>query len=247
MTTGSLVLVRHGESAANALGLFTGILDVGLTPHGEQSTREAADRLAVTGWRPDLVLASELARSWHTADIIAAAIGAEVQRDWRLGERSYGDLTGQLKRDVVEEHGEELFTHWRRSLDGRPGPLPEATVRLWRTLPPFDRLPPAAVAATESLADVIERVRPLWQGRLGAALQEGKDVLVVGHGNSLRALCAIIDDLTPAELSALNLPNARPLLYELGPDLRPLVRGGRYLDPRLAAAEAAEIAAQGGT
>ncbi|MEE6281399.1 2,3-bisphosphoglycerate-dependent phosphoglycerate mutase [Georgenia sunbinii] len=248
MTAGSLVLVRHGESAANALGLFTGTLDVGLTPTGEQGTHDAADRLAATGWRPDVVMASELVRSWHTADILAAALGGgAVQRRWRLGERSYGALTGYRKRDVVERYGHELFRHWRRSLDGRPEPLPAATVALWRSLPPFDRLPADAVAATESLADVVARVRPLWRGELGEALRAGRHVLVAGHGNSLRALCALIDDLTPDELSELNLPNARPLVYSFTPGLVPLVRGGRYLDPHVAAEEAAQIAAQGGT
>lgn len=241
------MLLRHGESAANALGLFTGILDVGLTPRGERSCHEAAARVHATGWRPDLVLASELHRSWHTADIVSGVVGGEVLRDWRLNERSYGALTGFGKSEVAERHGQELYLHWRRSFDGRPDPLPEHTVRLWRSLPPFAGLPQEAVAATESLADVVERVRPLWRGRLTHALREGRRVLVVAHGNSLRALCALLDDLGPEELRELNLPNARPLLYEMGPDLRPLVRGGRYLDPRLAAEEAAEIAAQGGT
>ena len=247
MSTGSLMLVRHGESAANALGLFTGVLDVGLTPHGEQASLDAAARLRGTGWRPDLVLASELARSWHTADIIAAAVGGRVEREWRLVERSYGALTGYRKRDVAERHGQELFLHWRRSYTGRPDPLPERLVRLWRSLPPFDRLPPQALPPTESRGAVVERGRPLWTGRRGPALRDALTVLVAAHGNSLRALCGLVDGLTAEELRELNLPNARPLLYELGPDLRPRVRGGRYLDPHLAAHEAAEIAAQGGT
>lgn len=244
---GSLMLVRHGESAANALGLFTGVLDVGLTPRGEQGSHDAADRLGATGWRPDLVISSELVRSWHTADIIADRVGGRVLRHWRLNERSYGALTGYHKRDVAERFGHDLFLHWRRSFDGRPDPLPETTVSLWRSLTPFDRLPPEAVAPTESLADVVDRVRPLWEGELRTELRSGSRVLVVAHGNSLRALCGLIDGLTADELRDLNLPNARPLLYELSDDLRPLVRGGRYLDPHVAAAEAAAIAAQGGT
>ncbi|WP_324653400.1 2,3-diphosphoglycerate-dependent phosphoglycerate mutase [Georgenia sp. H159] len=245
--TGSLMLVRHGESAANALGLFTGVLDVGLTPRGEQGSHDAAARLGASGWRPDLIVSSELVRSWHTADIIAARVGGREVRHWRLNERSYGALTGYRKRDVAERYGQDLFLHWRRSFDGRPDPLPAATVALWRSLAPFDRLPPEAVAATESLADVVDRVRPLWEGELRAELLSGSQVLVVAHGNSLRALCGLVDGLTADELRDLNLPNARPLLYELDPELRPLVRGGRYLDPRVAAEEAAEIAAQGGT
>lgn len=247
MSVGSLVLVRHGESAANALGLFTGVLDVGLTPHGEQSNREAAARLAATGWRPDLVLASQLARSWLTAETLVGSVGGTVVRDWRLGERSYGALSGYRKSEVAERYGHDQFLYWRRSLHGRPDPLPETTVRLWRSLPPFADLPPEALAPTESLADVVDRVRPLWAGELGSALRAGQHVLVAGHGNSLRALCGIIDRLSEEELRELNLPNARPLLYEFDPGLVPLRRGGRYLDPRVAAEEAAAIAAQGGT
>lgn len=247
MRTGSLTLLRHGESAANALGLFTGVLDVGLTPHGEQSCHDAAARLHATGWRPDLVMASELVRSWHTAEIVSAVVGGEVVRDWRLNERSYGALSGLRKRDVAERYGQDLYLHWRRSLDGRPDPLPDRTLALWRSLPPFAGLPPEAVAATESLADVVERVRPVWNGELAAALRAGSNVLVVAHGNSLRALCALVDGLSPRELRELNLPNARPLLYELRADLVPRVRGGRFLDPRQAKEEAAAIAAQGGT
>lgn len=241
------MLLRHGESAANALGLFTGVLDVGLTPSGEQSCHAAAARVRGTGWRPDLVLASELVRSWHTAEIVAAAVGGRVERHWRLNERSYGALSGYGKREVADRYGPDLFVHWRRSFAGRPDPLPARTVELWRRLPPFDRLPPEALAPTESLADVVERVRPLWTGQLGEALRAGRRVLVVAHGNSLRALCALVDGLGAEELRDLNLPNARPLLYELGPDLTPLHRGGRYLDPHVAAAEAEAIAAQGGT
>ena len=99
----------------------------------------------------------------------------------------------------------------------------------------------------EVSGDVVDRVRPLWAGELGSALRAGQHVLVAGHGNSLRALCGIIDRLSEEELRELNLPNARPLLYEFDPGLVPLRRGGRYLDPRVAAEEAAAIAAQGGT
>lgn len=241
------MLVRHGESTANALGLFTGLLDVDLTPHGEQSSREAADRLLATGWRPDVVLASELVRSWRTAELLSDVVGGQVRRSWRLVERSYGALTGLAKHDVAERYGYELFLHWRRSLHGRPEPMDRATLDLWRRLPPFDRLPSAALAATESLADVVDRVRPLWHGELGELLRGGQHVLVVGHGNSLRALCAVIDELDPQQLRDLNLPNARPLLYDFAPGLVARQRGGRYLDPHLASEEAAEIAAQGGT
>ena len=175
----------------------------------------------------------------------------EVVRDWRLNERNYGALSGYLKTEILERFGRERFLHWRRSYDGRPPELSEETLALWRRLPPFDRLPTAALTATESLADVVHRMVPWWTDRLVPRLRAGQDVLVVAHGNSLRALCALLDSLGTEELTALNLPNARPLLYDfaLADDgiPRPVLRGGRYLDPDAARGEAALIAAQGGT
>jgi 2,3-bisphosphoglycerate-dependent phosphoglycerate mutase len=248
---GSLVLVRHGESVGNARGLFSGMLDVDLTPAGEEACHLAGTRLAGSGWTPDLVITSELTRGWRTAELIVASLlsPAPIVRTWRLNERSYGALSGYSKAEVLEEHGRDLFLHWRRSYDGRPPALDERTLAVWRGLSPFDRLPAEALAATESLADVVARIRP-WLSELYAELRAGRNVLVVAHGNSLRALCALLDDLTPEELSVLNLPNARPLRYDLverGDRLCPRLRGGRYLDPEAARAEALVIAGQGGT
>ena len=261
MAPGSLMLLRHGESVANARSLFTGVLNVGLTPAGERDCELAGARLRHVGFTPDLIITSWLVRGWLTAELVAEEIGyrGTVERHWELNERNYGDLSGLQKSEVRERHGQELFLYWRRSFAGRPPPLPAATVELWRSLPPFDRLPPKALVPTESLADVVERIRPWWQGTLMPLLTAGRDVLLVAHGNSLRALCAAIDTLDEREVSALNLPNARPLLYRFQAsrptaahgaaraDLVPVVRGGRYLDPEEARREAAIIAAQGGT
>ncbi|RPF26633.1 2,3-bisphosphoglycerate-dependent phosphoglycerate mutase [Georgenia muralis] len=245
---GTLVLLRHGESVGNARAMFTGVLDVDLTAVGESACEEAGARLRGTGWTPDVIITSELWRGRRTAELVRRALEVDVpvERTWRLNERNYGALSGHLKAEVAQRHGIESFLHWRRSYEGRPPPLDEATLRTWRSLSPFDRLPPEALTATESLADVVERLRP-WTSGLTARLRTGRHVLVAAHGNTLRALAAILDDLTPDELRALNLPNARPLLYELDDDARPVRRGGRYLDPDLAHAEARAIALEGGT
>ncbi|MGC0252528.1 2,3-bisphosphoglycerate-dependent phosphoglycerate mutase [Pseudactinotalea sp. Z1748] len=255
---GTLMLVRHGESVANARSLFTGVLDVGLTPSGIRDCGLAGSRLRHLGFRPDALITSELVRGWRTAELICEEIGfpGTIERDWHLNERNYGALSGLSKAQVRIEHGAERFRFWRRSYAGRPPPLPERTLTLWRTLSPFDRLPADALTATESLQDVVERIRPWWYQMLTPRLADGEDMLVVAHGNSLRALCAVIDDLDDEELSALNLPNARPLRYRfaVGADAdRPgslliaQTRGGEYLDPEAARREAALIAAQGGT
>lgn len=249
----NVVLLRHGESVANARELFTGVIDVGLTPAGEQECLLAGRRLAETGWAPDVVCTSELVRGWRTAELAVTAWPEPitVERDWRLNERNYGALSGYLKSEIADRFGYEQFLHWRRSLQGRPPELPAETLALWRRLPPFDRLPDEALSATESLADVVERVRPWVVEVLADHLAAARRVLVVAHGNSLRALCAVLDRLDPAQLAALNLPNARPLAYRLHPDaageLWPVVRGGEYLDAAAAHAEAAAIAAEGGT
>lgn len=250
---GTLALLRHGESVGNALEIFTGVLDVDLTPSGEMACAAAAHRLVAAGWLPDVVVTSELARGWRSAELLTAQLPGPVpvERDWRLNERSYGALSGHLKTEVAERYGHELYLHWRRSLYGRPPAVSAQTLALWARLRPFDRLPPEALVATESLADVVARLRPWVTGRLTTLLRAGRDVLVVAHGNSLRALMGILDGLSATELRHLNVPNARPLLYRFTDDdargLRPAVRGGAYLDPKVAAAEAALIATQGGT
>lgn len=271
--SGTLMLVRHGESVANARELFTGVIDVGLTPSGERDCALAGGRLRQIGFTPDAIVTSELVRGWRTAELIAESIGfsGAVERDWHLNERNYGALSGHLKTEIKQRYGAEKFRYWRRSYDGRPPGLSEQTLTLWRRLPPFDRLPAEALTPTESLADVVERIRPWWHRDVVPRLVAGQDILLVSHGNTMRALAAVLDHLTPVELSALNLPNARPLRYDFEvsgsgatndaggpavarhdgvspvPTIRPVVKGGTYLDPEAAASEAALIAAQGGT
>ncbi|WP_163541755.1 2,3-bisphosphoglycerate-dependent phosphoglycerate mutase [Occultella kanbiaonis] len=250
----NVVLVRHGESVANARHLFTGVIDVGLTPAGEAECVLAGQRLAGAGWVPDVICTSELVRGWRTAELMRTAWPevVPVERDWRLNERNYGALSGYLKTEIAERFGRDRFLYWRRSLEGRPPPLTPELLALWRALPPFNVLPPQALTATESLADVVARVRPWVADVLGAHVAAGRRVLLVAHGNSLRAVCGVLDRLDSDELAALNLPNARPLAYRLRAAQEatapvPTVRGGEYLDPGAAHAEAAAIAAEGGT
>lgn len=194
---GSLLLVRHGESTANAAGLFTGILDVGLTELGFAEARAAANLVEAAHYRFDVVYISELIRTWQTAEIILTALNLHpaLWPDWRLNERNYGALTGRSKHDVLTDYGEATFLRWRRSVNVAPPPMPDDQFEvLGRTLP-FSALPAAALSRTESLADVIDRVRVFSMQRVVPELLLGTNVLVVGHGNSLRALCAELDQL----------------------------------------------------
>lgn len=256
------VLVRHGESTANAAGLFTGVLDVPLSARGAEEARAAAHLVVETGIPFEVAITSELARAWRSADIVTAEYAAlavepplpAFVRDWRLDERNYGGLTSLTKARVREEYGEAQFLAWRRSVRTPPPPMGDALYEHLADTPLFRRLPPQALVRTESLADVMVRVAELWRDRVVPVLRRGGNALVVGHGNSLRALCGVIDRLTDPEIQLLGLPTGHPLLYEFDPAAPeqdglpvPLVRGGVYLDAERAHAAAEQLAREGGT
>lgn len=245
---GTLVLLRHGESTANAEGLFTGVLDVPLSARGLDEARRAAAQIATMGLSFSTVFCSELARARDTAEIVARAVGAgEPRRDWRLNERNYGALTARSKSDVMNEYGPELFREWRRSVHTPPPPMSDALFRRLSSEEPFTALPAEALRRTESLADVIARVHDVFVDELRPLLVLGDSLVVVAHGNSLRALCAVIDQLDDTEVEDLNIPTGQPLLYGFTAELGPETRGGVYLNGAEALAAAAEVAAQGGT
>lgn len=246
---GSLLLVRHGESTANAAGLFTGILDVGLTELGFAEARAAAHLIEAAHFRVDVVYISELVRTRQTAETILNVLNSDPQlwSDWRLNERNYGALTGRSKHDTLAEYGEPIYLRWRRSVNVAPPPMPDNQFEALAQTLPFSALPAAALSRTESLADVIDRVRLFYTHRVVPKLLLGANVLIVGHGNSLRALCAELDQLEPAAIEALNIPTGQPLLYEFDQTLTPTRRPNRYLDPETALAAAIVIAHQGGT
>ncbi|WP_337007349.1 MULTISPECIES: 2,3-bisphosphoglycerate-dependent phosphoglycerate mutase [unclassified Microbacterium] len=240
---GTLILVRHGESQANAVGLFTGLLDVPLTATGNAEAREAAALITAAQLRPSVWFCSPLRRATQTSEIMRTLLQpgpSYVEVDWRLAERNYGALTGKRKADVLAEYGEEKFLAWRRSVHMAPPPMTKAQFAELGDAPEW-------LGLTESLAAVITRVGILWRERIEPAVQHGGDVLVVAHGNSLRALCTVLDRLDEEEIQELNIPTGHPLVYRIGDDGRPLERGGVYLDPEAATLAAATIAHQGGT
>lgn len=245
-----LLLLRHGESTANADGLFTGALDVPLTPGGTRESLGAAESIVAAGIGVDVIFTSPLGRARDTATLAAPLLDIDpedVQDDWRLTERSYGALTGRSKAEVLRRYGAERFFHWRRSMDGMPPRMSEGLHHRLAAQAPFRGLPPEAVPYTESLRDVIIRADAFLRDAVFPLVRSVQTVLIVAHGNSLRAVCAVLDALTDDEVSALNIPTGHPLVYELGPELVPLLRGGRYLDEESALAAAADVAAQGGT
>lgn len=244
----TLVLLRHGESAWNSENRFTGWVDVPLTPRGEAQARHSGELLREAGLLPGAVHTSVLSRAVRTAALAleaAGATGARVHHDWRLNERCYGALQGLNRRSVRAQYGEEQYQLWRRSYDVSPPPLEPGSA--WDTASRADtaHVSHAVVPRTESLADVVDRLVPYWDAAIARDLRTEPTVLVVAHGNSLRALVAHLDALTPEEVLGLNIPTGMPLRYDLDEELIPLRRGGHYLEPLAAARAAAEVAEQG--
>jgi 2,3-bisphosphoglycerate-dependent phosphoglycerate mutase len=238
----TLVLLRHGESEWNAKGLFTGWVDVALSEVGAQEAVNGGRLLAESGIRPDTLHTSVLTRAIQTANLAleeAGLLWLPVQRSWRLNERHYGALQGKDKAATRREFGDEQFMLWRRSYDVPPPPIADDDPLSQSDDPRYAGLPPEARPKNECLQDVVARMLPYWYDAVVPDLNTGQTVLVVAHGNSLRALVKHLDGISDAAIAELNIPTGIPLVYELDDAFRPTVSGGRYLDPE-AAAEAAE-------
>ncbi|ABK51851.1 phosphoglycerate mutase [Acidothermus cellulolyticus 11B] len=245
---GALILLRHGESEWNATNQFTGWVDVDLSPKGEQEAAAAGRMLAERAERPDIVHTSVLRRAIRTANIALDAAGwswLPVRRSWRLNERHYGALQGKDKKATLQAFGEEQFMLWRRSYDVPPPPIADDDPYAQTGDPRYAELPAELLPKTECLKDVVVRLLPYWYDAIVPDLLAGKDVLVVAHGNSLRALVKHLDQMSDADVVGLNIPTGIPLVYRFDATLRPQVRGGEYLDPEAAAAAAAAVANQG--
>ena len=247
--TGTLILLRHGESEWNAKNLFTGWVDVDLAPSGEAEARHGGDLIAAEGTLPDVVHTSVLRRAIRTSEIALHTADRHwipVRRSWRLNERHYGALQGKDKKQTLAEYGEEQFMLWRRSYDVPPPLLAEDDEFSQFNDPRYAALPPEVRPQAECLKDVLERFLPYWYDAIVPDLRSGLNVLVVAHGNSLRALVKHLDSVSDEAIAALNIPTGMPLRYDLDPRTwKPTNPGGTYLDPEAAATAAAAVANQG--
>jgi 2,3-bisphosphoglycerate-dependent phosphoglycerate mutase len=206
-----LVLLRHGESAWNARDVFTGWIDVGLSELGKGQAERAGRSLADRGFFPDVVHTSVQRRAIGSADLALGACGRSwvpVRRSWRLNSNHYGALQGRGKEEVQAEVGDEQFMAWRRGFRVRP-PLGEPD-----SDPRYAALPPETRPRGESLHDVILRLLPYWCDAIVPDLGEHGCVLVVSHGNTLRALVKHLEAVSDEAVSRLEVPNASPLCYE---------------------------------
>ena len=247
-STGTLILLRHGESEWNAKNLFTGWVDVDLTAKGEDEARRGGELLREAGLNPDVLHTSVMRRAIRTAQITLDPLDRlwiPVRRSWRLNERHYGALQGKDKSMIRAEYGDEQFMLWRRSYDTPPPEL--AVDSEWSQFGDalYAGLPPELRPKTECLKDVLIRALPYWYDAIVPDLRLGLTVLVAAHGNSLRALVKHLDGISDADIAGLNIPTGIPLRYDLDGDLRPTNPGGSYLDPEAAAISAAAVANQG--
>ncbi len=239
--SGKLVLLRHGQSEWNVANLFTGWTDVDLTEQGRVEARQAGRELKATGIRFDFCYTSTLKRAIRTLWIALDEMDRmwlPVEKSWRLNERHYGALQGLDKAQTVEKHGEAQVKIWRRSYDIPPPPLDPADERHPKHDPRYADLDPALLPGTESLKDTLARVLPLWNEEIAPKLRAGRNVLIAAHGNSIRALVKMLDNMAESEIVELNIPTGVPLLYELDAALKPT--GHRYLGDPAAIAAAAE-------
>ncbi|MEV4097192.1 phosphoglyceromutase [Streptosporangium saharense] len=244
----TLVLLRHGESEWNAKGLFTGWVDAGLSAKGEEEARRGGRLLGDAGVRPDVVHTSLLTRAIQTANLALGAadlLWLPVTRSWRLNERHYGALQGKDKAQTRAEFGDEQFMLWRRSYDTPPPPIADDDEFSQAGEARYALLPDELLPKTECLKDVVERMLPYWYDAIVPDLADGKTVLVVAHGNSLRALVKHLDKIDDDAIAGLNIPTGIPLVYELNDDFTPVTKGGRYLDPDAAKAAIEAVANQG--
>ncbi|MGH8127852.1 MAG: 2,3-diphosphoglycerate-dependent phosphoglycerate mutase [Gammaproteobacteria bacterium] len=239
-----LVLLRHGQSTWNLEKRFTGWTDVDLTAQGEKEAHVAGRLLSEGGFDFDRCHTSLLTRAIRTLWIALDELDRRwlpVTKDWRLNERHYGDLQGKSKVEMTEKHGEEQVHAWRRGYAVQPPPLANDDSRHPRLDPRYRKLDPYTLPATESLADTVARVVPYYEQRIAPAIGRGERVLIVAHGNSLRALCMHLDGLSEEEVTGLNIPTGIPLVYTLSDKLQ--TRGHRYLGDTEAAAKAAAAVA----
>ena len=244
-----LVLLRHGESQWNLENRFTGWTDVDLSEKGIKEATSSGEILKESGFDFDLVYSSLLLRAHRTMDICLEEMGISdipLKYNWRLNERHYGTLQGLNKGETAQKYGNEQVLTWRRSYNTPPPPLRINDERHPRFDNSYDDLNENQLPASECLKDTMDRFLPYWHETIAPSIQSRKKVLIVAHGNSLRALVKYLDDISEEEIIGLNIPTGVPLVYELDNQLSPIKH--YYLgDQDAIDKKAAEVAAQGKT
>jgi 2,3-bisphosphoglycerate-dependent phosphoglycerate mutase len=242
-----IVLLRHGESVWNMENRFTGWTDVDLSQRGVSEAMRAGAVLKEAGFVFDAAHTSVLKRAIKTLWLALEAMDLmwiPVQHSWRLNERHYGALQGLNKAETAAKFGEKQVLLWRRSYDVPPPALERGDPRDSRGDPRYAGIAESGPPLTECLKDTVVRFLPYWNGVIAPAVRAGRRVLIVAHGNSLRALVKYLDAVSDSAIVDLNIPTGIPLVYELDSGLQPLRH--YYLgDPAEAEARARGVADQG--
>ena len=242
--TGLLVLLRHGQSTWNELNLFTGWHDVALTPKGEREAIQAGETLKQAGIKFDVVFTSLLTRATETKRLTLAALGQsdiEVRQDWRLNERHYGALQGLGKKATTLKYGAEQTNLWRRSYDVAPPPVESTSPEHPRNDPRYRHVAKSDLPDTECLKDVVARVVPFFHQHIAPELAENKNVLIIGHGNSLRALVMHLENLNPQQIAEFNIPTGVPRICKFSNQMKLVT--ANYLGDQVAIATAIQAVA----
>ena len=220
-----IILLRHGESKWNLENKFTGWTDVELTKKGNEEAKEAGLLLSVENMEFDMVFTSVLKRAIDTMNICLNNMKSrdiEVFHDWRLNERHYGALQGLNKLETAKKYGDEQVLIWRRSYDIRPPRLEWEDERHPRFDEKYNNLDNKYIPSSECLKDTVKRFLPYWGNTISPYVESGKKIMIVAHGNSLRALVKHLDNISNEDIVGLNIPTGIPLVYELDKNLKPI-------------------------
>ena len=241
-----IVLLRHGESQWNLENRFTGWTDVDLTPKGVEEAKNAGLLMKQEGFEFDIAYTSVLTRAVRTLWIALEQmdmVWIPIINSWRLNERHYGALQGLNKAETAEKFGDEQVLIWRRSYDTRPPALTPDDPRFPGRDRRYAELTGDELPLTECLKDTVARFLPYWHETIVPVVKTGKRVLIVAHGNSLRALVKFLDNISEGEIVGLNIPTGVPLVYELDDELKP-IRNYYLGDPEEAKKKAEAVANQ---
>ena len=241
-----LVLLRHGESKWNLENRFTGWTDVGLTNKGIDEARQCGIELKKQGFSFDVGYTSFLKRAKHTLDICLNEMNLSnlpIHFDWRLNERHYGALQGLNKSDTALKYGDDQVLEWRRSYNIRPPSLKKDDPRQSKFEDKYSNIDQKLIPLTECLKDTVNRFLPLWKNEISKDIINGKKVIIAAHGNSLRALVKLLDNISDEEIVNINIPTGIPLIYELNHDLKAI--NNFYLgDEKVIASQISKVSQQ---
>lgn len=242
-----LVLIRHGQSEWNKENRFTGWTDIALTEQGIEEARNAGKLLKKEGYVFDKAYTSNLSRAIQTLFYMLNEMDqlwVPTEKNWHLNEKHYGALQGLNKSEIAAKYGEEMVLKWRRSYDVEPPMLDETDPRHPKNSPNNAGIQGTDLPQGESLKMTVERVQPFWQEQIVPEMKSGKRIVISAHGNSIRALVKIIDNVPDDKIVGVNIPNAVPLVYEFDEDMNPL-RSYYVGDPEEIAKAQAAVIAQG--